>query len=52
MFINLFRWIFRNDSPKILGRWNIDYCNKKIDNKIYLANIDHCGSCGNYGSNK
>ena len=31
---------------KVLGRWNIDYCNKKINNKIDWSNIDHCGPCG------
>jgi hypothetical protein len=34
------------DPPKPLGRWNIDYCNKKIDRKIELSNEDHCGPCG------
>lgn len=31
----------------ILGRWNIENCAKIIDKKIYLANVDHCGTCGN-----
>lgn len=31
-----------------LGRWNIDYCSKKMDRKIDLANEDHCGPCGQY----
>jgi hypothetical protein len=34
--------------PKPLGRWNIDYCNKKISNKVDLSNEDHCGPCGQY----
>ena len=35
--------------PKVLlGRWNIDYCEKKINKKIDLSNEDHCGPCGNY----
>ena len=29
-----------------LGRWNIDYCNKKINRKVDLSNVDHCGPCG------
>jgi len=33
---------------KPLGRWNIDYCNTKINNKIDLSNEDHCGPCGQY----
>jgi hypothetical protein len=31
-----------------LGRWNIDYCNKKVNNKVDLSNEDHCGPCGQY----
>ena len=30
----------------ILGRWRIDYCDRKINNKIDWSNVDHCGSCG------
>lgn len=38
---------FINQS-KPLGRWNIDYCNKKIDRKIDMSNEDHCGCCSEY----
>lgn len=31
-----------------LGRWNIEQCDKKLNNKIDLANEDHCGPCGKY----
>ena len=31
-----------------MGRWQIDYCNIKMNNKIDLSNEDHCGPCGNY----
>ena len=31
-----------------LGRWNIDYCKKKMGRKIDLANEDNCGTCGEY----
>jgi len=34
--------------PKPNGRWKIDYCNTKINNKIDLSNEDHCGPCGQY----
>jgi hypothetical protein len=37
---------YYNRTP--LGRWNIETCNKKINNKIDLANEDHCGPCGKY----
>jgi hypothetical protein len=35
-----------------LGRWKIEVCNKQINNKIDLANEDHCGPCGQYALNK
>lgn len=31
-----------------LGRWNIDYCMKKMNRKVDLSNEDHCGPCGEY----
>jgi len=33
---------------KVLGRWNIEYCQKKMNKKIDLSNEDHCGPCGQY----
>ena len=33
---------------KVLGRWNIEYCDKKMNSKIDLSNEDHCGPCGQY----
>jgi hypothetical protein len=40
------------DEKKILGRWNIDYCDKKMNNKVDMSNEDHCGPCGQYILNK
>jgi hypothetical protein len=37
---------FFEDLYKPLGRWNVDYCNLKINRKIELSNEDHCGPCG------
>ena len=31
---------------KILGRWNINYCEKITNKKIDRSNEDHCGPCG------
>ena len=45
---NLIKKINLPEPKKILGRWNIDYCDKKINSKIDLSNEDHCGPCGNY----
>lgn len=38
--------------PTPLGRWSLDYCSKKINDKIELSNEDHCGSCGQYAISK
>jgi hypothetical protein len=38
--------------PKPVGRWNIDYCNVKMNKKIDLSNEDHCGPCGQYALTK
>jgi hypothetical protein len=35
-----------------LGRWKIETCYKKLNNKIDLANEDHCGPCGKYIHNR
>lgn len=39
---------FLKDEVKVLGRWNINYCNKSMNYKIDLSNEDHCGPCGQY----
>ena len=33
---------------KVLGRWNMVYCDKKMNKKVDLSNEDHCGPCGQY----
>jgi len=43
---------FNKEELKPLGRWNIDYCNKKINQKVDLSNEDHCGPCGQYSITK
>lgn len=35
-------------APPPLGRWNLDYCDKKLDHKVNLTNEDHCGTCNSY----
>jgi hypothetical protein len=51
LFINIIKKIFKEEK-RVLGRWNIDYCNKKINKKIDYSNEDHCGPCGQYILNK
>ena len=43
--ISLIRNIIPEALPNYLGRWKIEYCKMKINNKIDLANEDHCGCC-------
>ena len=40
------------EQPKPMGRWNLEYCKKKINQKIDLSNEDHCGPCGQYAIKK
>jgi len=40
------------DIPKPVGRWRIEHCNTKMNNKIDLSNEDHCGPCGQYALKK
>jgi hypothetical protein len=40
--------IVRSDNATALGRWNLDYCEKLIKNKVDFANVDHCGTCSQY----
>jgi hypothetical protein len=46
--LNRIKQLIIKDIPKPLGRWNIEHCNKKINQKIDLSNEDHCGPCGQY----
>ncbi len=50
--IKIIKKMIPNEIPKPLGRWNIEKCNKKINNKIDLSNEDHCGPCGQYALSK
>ena len=56
LLMNIIKQIFTNLSGKTrlvqLGRWKLDYCNKKINRKIDLSNEDHCGPCGNHTVDK
>lgn len=47
-FINYIRIFVKKEYPTPLGRWNIDYCNTKLYQKVDLSNEDHCGPCGQY----
>jgi hypothetical protein len=44
--------IIQKELPKPVGRWKIEQCNTKINNKIDLSNEDHCGPCGQYAKTK
>lgn len=40
-----------NRKIQYLGRWSLEYNHQKIDNKVSLANEDHC-SCDFYITQK
>ena len=42
---NLISNLFVKQPVVSLGRWNIVYCQEKINKKIDLSNEDHCGTC-------
>ena len=49
---SIIKKIFSKELPKPIGRWRIEECNKKTNNKIDLSNEDHCGPCGQYALEK
>jgi len=51
-FITRITKIFIKNDKKVLGRWGIETCDKKMNSKIDLSNEDHCGPCGQYILNK
>lgn len=50
-YIKLLQKVFK-EIPKPVGRWRLEYCNIKLNNKIDLSNEDHCGPCGKYALEK
>jgi len=49
--MNLWNRILRRINPKDiplpLGRWKLESCHQKINQKIDSSNEDHCGTCAN-----
>ena len=41
------RRLLMTETPRHLGRWNLDYCYVRLNRKIDYANEDNCGSCSN-----
>ena len=48
----VFQLMRRQMEPMPLGRWTVDYCPKKMETKVDMANEDHCGPCGQYAMEK
>ncbi len=44
--------LFQKSSEKPLGRWTYVKSKKQLDQKIDLANEDHCGACNQYAMSK
>ena len=50
--INIMKKLLPKEIHKPIGRWRIENCNIKMNNKIDLSNEDHCGPCGQYALEK
>jgi hypothetical protein len=46
IFSNITKRLTIKEPKKILGRWNIETCKKRVDRKVDYSNEDHCGPCG------
>ena len=51
-FLSVIKNLIPKKIPKPLGRWGLEYCNIKINQKVDLSNEDHCGPCGKYALEK
>ena len=49
---NILKRLWSKELPKPVGRWNIEQCNTKMNQKVDLSNEDHCGPCGQYALTK
>jgi hypothetical protein len=49
---NFIRKFLPKEIIKPVGRWKIENCNVKTNNKVDLSNEDHCGPCGQYALEK
>jgi hypothetical protein len=47
-FITFVKKFMPKELPKPVGRWSIENCSVRTNNKIDLSNEDHCGPCGQY----
>ena len=43
----ILRRITQKNIPLPLGRWKLESCHQKINQKIDSSNEDHCGTCAN-----
>ena len=50
--MNLIKIFTPKEVSKPVGRWSIEQCNTKVNNRVDLSNEDHCGPCGQYALNK
>ena len=46
--MNLIKIFTPKEVSKPVGRWSIEQCNTKVNNRVDLSNEDHCGPCGQY----
>jgi hypothetical protein len=44
--------LIKKELPTPVGRWRIEDCSVRMNNKVDLSNEDHCGPCGQYALEK
>lgn len=52
ILMSIVRSFIPENLPNNLSRWRIEHCKIKTNNKVDLANENHCGSCGQYALDK
>jgi hypothetical protein len=49
---NMITKLIKKELPTPVGRWRIEDCSMRMNNKVDLSNEDHCGPCGQYALEK
>jgi len=49
---NMITKLIKKELPTPVGRWRIEDCSVRMNNKVDLSNEDHCGPCGQYALEK
>ena len=50
--LSIIQKLLPKEVAKPVGRWGVEKCSIKMNQKIDLSNEDHCGPCGQYALTK